>query len=324
MGNFWQYICLLVMLNSKLVKSDLVPLIRYYNSALVDDFYTTSFKEIKNGNYGWKYEEVQGYIHSTQVGNTVPLYRYYGNTDHFYTTDINEIGTATHGEMGKLGYTSEGVVGYCRTRPWSLLPRVKRWWVELYRYYSIENKNHFYTTSREEGDARPSYHYERIACYVHRVTEYMLAPLYRYYNSANVDHFYTVDFDELGSGRLGYQYEGIECFIYPSQSRSDWFSEQKPLYRYWGNTDHFYTTNRDEIGRTINGEVGNYGYKSEGIAGYCYPTYRDGFVPLYRYYSSEGSNHFYTTTNYGASFRSLNGMDYLKYDYERVACYVYI
>ena len=46
-----------------------------------------------------------------------------------------------------------------------------------------------------------------------------------------------------------------------------------PLYRYWNpsSADHFYTTNADEIGTTTSGEVGRYGYHSEGIACYVSP-----------------------------------------------------
>jgi hypothetical protein len=34
-------------------------------------------------------------------------------------------------------------------------------------------------------------------------------PVYRYYNPSKNDHFYTADWNELGSGSQGYNYEGI-------------------------------------------------------------------------------------------------------------------
>ena len=41
------------------------------------------------------------------------LYRYYHPTgNHFYTTNINEIGTGTHGQSGNNGYVSEGIECY--------------------------------------------------------------------------------------------------------------------------------------------------------------------------------------------------------------------
>jgi hypothetical protein len=46
------------------------------------------------------------------------LYRYWkpSISDHFYTTNINEIGTATAGQLGHHGYTSEGAVGLLYSR----------------------------------------------------------------------------------------------------------------------------------------------------------------------------------------------------------------
>ncbi|MFZ5986846.1 MAG: hypothetical protein ACOYWZ_06965 [Bacillota bacterium] len=36
--------------------------------------------------------------------------------------------------------------------------------------------------------------------------------LYRYCNGT--DHFYTTNYSELGSGKLGYVYEGIQCYVF--------------------------------------------------------------------------------------------------------------
>ena len=65
----------------------------------------------------------------------------------------------------------------------------------------------------------------------------------------------------------------------------------------WTGKDHFYTTNPNEVGTTTPGHVGRAGYKSEGIAGYCFPE-KDtipGTVPLYRYWKASVMDHFYTT-----------------------------
>lgn len=71
-------------------------------------------------------------------------------------------------------------------------------------------------------------------------TSLALAPLYRYFNPSVVDHFYTTNFNELGGGGNGYNYEGIQSFIYPYPVKGS-----VPLYRYWQPqvSDHFYTTN---------------------------------------------------------------------------------
>merc|ERR1719233_1235617 len=92
-------------------------------------------------------------------------------------------------------------------------------------------------------------------------------PFYRYYNGARVAYFYTTNWNELGYGRFGWTYDRIECLIYSSE-----VLDTVPLYRYWGENqfDHFYTTNIKEVGIVTRGKFGKGGYKSQGIAGYCY------------------------------------------------------
>jgi len=85
-----------------------VPLFRYYHQQLVDHFYTTNAGEIGTttpgviGNHGYRSEGRAGYCFSSQVPNTIPLFRYYNPTisDHFYTTNSMEIGTTTVGQVG--------------------------------------------------------------------------------------------------------------------------------------------------------------------------------------------------------------------------------
>ena len=38
-------------------------------------------------------------------------------------------------------------------------------------------------------------------------------PLFRYWNGAIGDHFYTTNWGELGRGRSGWRYEGIQCWV---------------------------------------------------------------------------------------------------------------
>jgi hypothetical protein len=134
--------------------------------------------------------------------------------------------------------------------------------------------------------------------------------LYRYYHRGILDHFYTRNWNELRGGRHGWRYERTECKLYGSQ-----VSGSVPLYRYWGNNDHFYTTNIKEIGTGRHGQVGRHGYKSEGVAGYCFPRPGRGLKPLYRFLhlSSRGTDHFYK-----CSSRHTPG----GYRYEGIACYV--
>jgi hypothetical protein len=111
-------------------------------------------------------------------------------------------------------------------------------------------------------------------------------PLYRYWNPTNTDHFYTTNWAELGNGRFGWNYEGIQCYVFPSA-----VAGTVPLYRYWNPTigDHFYTTNWAELGN------GRFGWNYEGIQCYVRSTATTGAVPLYRYWNPTIGDHFYTT-----------------------------
>lgn len=134
------------------------------------------------------------------------------------------------------------------------------------------------------------------------------ARLFRYWNGQAGDHFYTTDWRELGTGRSGWAYEGVQCYIHPNPATGS-----TPLYRYWnpGNSDHFYTTNWSELG------AGRYGYTLEGIQGYVYATPAAGTLPLYRYWNPQIGDHFYTT-----SWGEL-GSGAAGWSYEGVQCYVY-
>jgi len=145
-----------------------VNLHRYYNRKIVNHFYTANYNELKRGNRNWKYEGVQCQISQYWQPETAPLYRYLlPGKDHFYTTNINEIGTSTPGQKGKHGYVSEGVTGYC-------FYAKKPGTIPLYRYYHGRKQNHFYTTNAKEIGVtrngrigRHGYKSEGVACYVY-------------------------------------------------------------------------------------------------------------------------------------------------------------
>ncbi len=84
---------------------------------------------------------------------------------------------------------------------------------------------------------------------------------------------------------------------------------------YWSETDkdHFYTTKEDDIGTTTIGQTGKYGYKFEGVWGYCFPTEEVGTTALYQYYNDVVKNHFYYTGETDAS----------GYKYDGIVCFVY-
>jgi hypothetical protein len=111
-------------------------------------------------------------------------------------------------------------------------------------------------------------------------------PLHRYWNPQATDHFYTTDWNELGWGKYGWSYEGVQCYVFAEQVPGS-----LPLYRYWNPVagDHFYTTNWNEL------ENGRYGWNLEGIQGYVFAQPGPGDVPLYRYWNPSIGDHFYTT-----------------------------
>jgi hypothetical protein len=133
-------------------------------------------------------------------------------------------------------------------------------------------------------------------------------PLYRYWNAGIGDHFYTTDWSELGSGRHGWAYEGIQCHVSPQR-----VTGFIPLYRYWNPTigDHFYTTSWAELGS------GRYGWAFERIQCYVTASRLSGTVPLYRYWNAGIGDHFYTT-----SWAELGSGRY-GWAFEGIQCYVY-
>lgn len=133
-------------------------------------------------------------------------------------------------------------------------------------------------------------------------------PLYRYWNRNVTDHFYTTNWSELGSGRYGWNFESIQCYVFNGQQPGT-----LPLYRYWNPTigDHFYTTNWAELG------AGRYGWRYEGTQCYVRGSAQAGAVPLYRYWNPTVGDHFYTT-NWGELGAGRYG-----WRYEGVQCYVY-
>ena len=148
-----------------------------------------------------------------------PVYRYYSDKDHFYTTDYSEIGTSKWGQLGRSGYTSEGA-GFQ-----SLLngnPGYGLKVTPVYRYYN--GVDHFYTPNPAEiGTTTPgqigkgNYKSEGVGFWAFQnanpAPRIKAIPIHRYYNG--VDHFYTHNANEIGTTTMGqkgkgdYKYEGI-------------------------------------------------------------------------------------------------------------------
>jgi len=128
------------------------------------------------------------------------------NGDHFYTTYLN----------WRHGYQYEGV-GF------RVLAERKGSSTALYSYWSREKRDNFLTTNKAEigvnnvGEVgNHGYRLTGILGFCFPRRESGTVPLFRYNNGEISDHFYTTNFRELGAGKNGYNFEGIQCYVYPA------------------------------------------------------------------------------------------------------------
>lgn len=90
----------------------LVPLYTYFNRINGDNFHTTNFKELGNGNGAYVYGGILTYVFAENQSNNpallMPVYRYYHPVFgyHFYTNNINELAS------NNFGYVYEGIAFY--------------------------------------------------------------------------------------------------------------------------------------------------------------------------------------------------------------------
>jgi len=146
-------------------------------------------------------------------GQTVYRYWHRRNGDHFYTTNWNW-------RHWYHGYDYEGA----RFRV--LLAERKGSSTALYSYWrGGEKPDHFYTTNKAEIGVN---NVGEVGNHGYKLTGILgfcfpplgrasgTVPLYRYNNGAISDHFYTTNWRELGAGKNGYNFEGIQCYVYPA------------------------------------------------------------------------------------------------------------
>lgn len=132
----------------------------------------------------------------------------------------------------------------------------------LYRLYSNDSKDHFYTMSKAEAENATKdgyYKLEGTAGYIFPTQVPGTVPLYRMWNGDIADHFYTASLDEYNAVTW-YTKEGIAGYIFPTQ-----VFKSVPLYRMYNNDvkDHFYTNSFDEYNAVT-------WYAKEGITGYVF------------------------------------------------------
>ncbi|KAF4596996.1 hypothetical protein EYR40_007446 [Pleurotus pulmonarius] len=132
-----------------------------------------------------------------------------GATDHFYTTNTNEMTNA----VSHLGYTREAhAAKVYNSKEAGTIP--------LYRLFNASAGDHFYTTSAGERDnaARAlGYKSEGVAAYIYQKQICGSVPLYRLYSPSATDHFYTISKSEAdnAASKLGYAKEGVAGYVLP-------------------------------------------------------------------------------------------------------------
>jgi hypothetical protein len=103
---------------------------------------------------GYKLEKLAFYIDDAPQAGIVPMFRFLKNQDHFYTTDGFAEGDDYYHLEAVLGYVSKGAAAGK---------------VPLYRAYSAQNGDHFYTSDLNEYNSAMStsgYKAEGIVGYV--------------------------------------------------------------------------------------------------------------------------------------------------------------
>lgn len=136
---------------------------------------------------------------------------------------------------------------------------------------------------------------------------YLIAFLIANFAAANAQmrHFHIYTFiDELGSGRDGYNNEGIQCYVFKDPEHNT-----IPIFRYYNGQEHFYTSAAAELSNPRSG------FWFEEVQFYAYPTQVEGTVPLYR---ANGPNGHLYTTDINEINRPRSGVHL-----ENIMCYVF-
>jgi hypothetical protein len=125
---------------------------RFWSESKKGHFFTISAAErdLVASTYNpveWRYEGIAFDAFTSQIAGTIPLYRFYSATyqSHFYTANADEAnGLRTSPAMQAL-WNYENVAYYVYPLGTGIQSR------EVYRFWSPDNKHHFYTASAAES-----------------------------------------------------------------------------------------------------------------------------------------------------------------------------
>lgn len=152
---------------------------------------------------------------------------------------------------------------------------------------------------------------------------YSPTPVYRFWSSTNLSHFYAADYNEAASVVNTYEdrewaYEGVG---YSAELPNN-CSGKQPVHRFWSDfhKSHFYTITEAEKQYVIDAYSDNI-WRYEGVV-LCASISQDvGTVPLYRFWSEQYGNHFFTN-NEAEKDHVINAYDDSVWRYEGVAYHV--
>jgi hypothetical protein len=130
------FLCLaLFMMSGKNSVAEPIALYRLIHLKSSNHLYTTDCNERISVQTQKEYgmEGIAGYVENQKISDSVPLFRLWNGTHHFYTADSGE-----RNKNINEGYSDEGVVGYVSTTPGEGKTK-------LYRLYNPKSGDHFYT-----------------------------------------------------------------------------------------------------------------------------------------------------------------------------------
>ena len=124
--------------------------------------------------------------------------------------------------------------------------------IPIHRYFSKEDKDHFYT---KKTDVKKKWKSQGIEFYAYANPVEGTVPIYRYYDKEDKDHFYTKKADV----KKKWKSQGIEFYAYANPVEGT-----VPIYRYYDkdDKDHYYTKKADVAKK----------WKSQGIEFYAYTS----------------------------------------------------
>jgi hypothetical protein len=145
----------------------------------------------------------------------------------------------------------------------------------LYRFWSEENKSHFYTSFVSERNSvidkytDSQWKYEGVAYKVADCNMEGTSNVYRFWSDMNKKHFYTNSLEETNHVMKTYsekewKFEGKAFCAYSSSA-----TDRMPVYRFWSekNKGHFYTASESEK-KHVDDTYSDFEWKYEGIAYY--------------------------------------------------------